>query len=127
MIALDASFLVDYLDGTDAAGDFLDANEDRPFFAPTPALFEVYRGGARSAGVDGIERIDSSLEWIDPLPLTVESAREAALVEAELLDAGEPINLGDVIIAGICRVNGAELVTRDDHYDRIEGLRVRTY
>jgi len=32
-----------------------------------------------------------------------------------------------VVIAGTCRANGADLVTRDDHYDRVEGLAVRTY
>lgn len=127
MIALDTSFLMDYLDGREAARVFLEGNEGKPYFAPTLVLFEVLRGGARSGGTDGIERVGSSLDWVEPLPLTAAAAREAALVEAELLDAGEPVNLGDVLIAGICRSNGADIVTRDDHYERIEGLDVRTY
>jgi len=122
MIALDTSFLLDYLDGVPAVAEYLGTNADKPFFAPSLALLEVYRGAARTDGRDGVDRAASSLDWVDPLPLTEPAAREAALVEAELLDAGERINLGDTLIAGICRHNGASLVTHDDHFDRVTDL-----
>ena len=48
MIALDTSYLLDYLDGVEDARDFLAEHADRPFFAPSLVLFEVYRGGARA-------------------------------------------------------------------------------
>lgn len=127
MIAFDTSFLLDYLDGVPATREFLDAREDSPFFAPSLCLFEVYRGGARTGGPERVETVASSLDWIEPLELTDGAAREAALVEAELLDSGEPINLGDVLVAGICRHNDAELVTRDGDFDRVEGLETLTY
>lgn len=127
MIALDTSFLVDYLDGVDATREFLEANEDKPFFAPTLALFEVYRGGGRTSGEGGIERVASALDWVDSLPMTEAAAREAALVEAELLDTGRPINLGTVLVAGVCRHHGTSIVTRDDHFERVEGLEVIAY
>lgn len=127
MIALDATFLVDYLDGVDATREFLECHEDRPFFAPATVLFEVYRGSARVAGRDGVERAAAALDWVEPLPTTDASAREAALVEAELLDAGNRINLGDVLVAGVCRHNGASIVTRDGHFDRVDGLAVIDY
>ena len=69
----------------------------------------------------------SALDWIEPLPLTDESVREAALVEAELLDDGNRTNLADVLIAGVCRSHGARIVTRDDHFDRVADLDVITY
>lgn len=127
MIAFDTGFLVDYLDGVDATAEYLDANEDRPFFAPSLSLFEVYRGAARTDGRDGIERVTSALEWIDPLPLDEPAAREAALVERELLDAGDRVNLGDTLVAGVCRHHGARIVTRDDHFDRVGDLAVERY
>ena len=122
MIALDTSFLLDYLDGAPAAAAYLRENADKPFFAPSLALFEVYRGAARTDGREGIDRTASGLDWIEPLPLTEPAAREAALVEAELLDAGDRVNLGDTLIAGVCRHNGASIVTRDDHFDRVDDL-----
>lgn len=127
MIAFDTSFLLDYLDGVDATAEFLRAHEGQPLFAPSLALFEVYRGAARSGGREAIERVATGLDWVEPLPLDEPAVREAAVVEAELLDAGERINLGDTLIAGVCRHNGARIVTRDDHYERVEGLDVETY
>ena len=127
MIVFDSTFLLDYLDGVDAAADYIGEHADKPFFAPTLALFEVYRGAARTGGRDRIEQVASGLDWLKPLPLTEPAAREAALVEAELLDAGERINLGDTLIAGICRHNGGRIVTRDGHFDRVDGLEVVGY
>lgn len=127
MIALDATFLLDYLDGETAAGDFLEPRRDRPFFAPAHVLYEAYRGGARTAGRDGVERVAEALDWIEPLPFTEPAAREAALVEAELRETGEPINAADVVIAGTCRHNGATLVTRDADFDRVPDLETVEY
>lgn len=127
MIAFDTSFLLDYLDGVDDTAAYLERNEDKPFFAPSLALFEVYRGVARASGREGFERIAPDLDWVEPLPLSEPAAREAALVEAELLDSGNRINLGDALIAGICRHHGARIVTRDSHFDRVDDLEVDGY
>ncbi|WP_435197252.1 PIN domain-containing protein [Natronomonas sp. EA1] len=127
MLAFDTSFLIDYLDGVPAAGEFVEQHRDRPLHTPALALFEVYRGGARTGGRAHVERVRDALEWVDPLPLDDAAAEEAALVEAELLDAGRPINLGDILIAGICRHHGADLVTRDGHFEQVDGLTVVAY
>jgi len=127
VIAFDTTFLVDYLDGEAATETFLDAHRDKPLVAPSLSLFEVYRGAARVGGDDAVERVQSGLDWLQPLPLSAATAREAALIETDLLDAGTRINLGDVLIAGICRHNGARIVTRDDHFDRVDGLETLRY
>ena len=127
MIALDTTFLVDYLDGNSAVREFLEPRRDKPFYAPSLALFEAYRGAATSAGRDGVDRVATSLDWIDPLAVTDGCAREAAAIEAELLAAGTPINLGDVLIAGVCRHNGARLVTCDGDFEHVEGLETVRY
>lgn len=127
MIVFDASFLVDYLNEDPAAAEFLEDHQEKPFFAPSLALFEAYRGAARTAGRDGVERVTTALDWIDPLPLTHPVAREAALIEAELLEDGDPINLGDVLIAAVCRHNGGRLVTRDGDFESVDGLETVRY
>lgn len=127
MIVLETTFLVDYLDGVDRAGRFLDEHGDEPFFTATLALFEVYRGSARIGGRARTERLAEGLDWITPLSFTEGAAREAAVVEAELLEAGTPVNLGDVLIAGVCRHNGGQLVTRNDHFGQIADLETLTY
>lgn len=127
MIAFDATFLVDYLTGEDETKAFLDTYGDKPLFAPALGLFEVYRGAARSGGPAQLERAVTALNWVEPLPLTEPAAQEAAIIEAELLNEGNPVNLGDVLIAGICRQAGARLVTRDADFDNIDGLDVISY
>lgn len=127
MIAFDTTFLLDYLDGESDAKEFLEEREDKPFFAPALSLFEVYRGAARTGGRETVEQVASALNWAEPLHLTDATAREAALVEAELLDDGNRINLGDVLVAGVCRHNGARLVTHDEHFDRVDDLTVLAY
>lgn len=127
MIAFDTTFLLDYLDGEESTRRFLDSEEGKPFTAPSLVLFEVYRGAARADDGDALGRVVDGLAWLDPLPLTDGAAREAALVEATLLEDGEPVNLGDVLIAGVCRHHGATLVTRDEDFDRVPELDVRSY
>lgn len=127
MIAFDTTFLIDYLDAEPAAQEFLEERPNKPFFAPSLALFEVYRGGAKSAGSDGVERIVDALDWAEPLELNDAAAQEAAVIEAELEESGEPINLGDVLIAGICRHHGARLVTRDSHFADVPDLETEGY
>lgn len=74
-----------------------------------------------------MDTVATALEWADSLPVTESAAREAARVEATLLDRGERINLGDALIAGVCLHNGADIVTRDQHFERIDGLEVLLY
>lgn len=127
MIILETSFLVDYLDGAEAVQTFLEENQAKPFFSPALALFEVYRGAGQVEGRAGVNRLQKALDWIKPLPLTAETAREAAVIEFELQDTGASINLGDVLIAGICRHHGGDLVTRDEHFERVPDLQIVSY
>jgi len=127
MNRLDTSALVDYLHGTDAMAAFLEANQERPLFAPTVALHEVFVGAARLRGVEDVEDAREDLDWVEPLELTADGAAEAALIEAELEDAGAKIEAMDTLIAGVVREAGGTLVTRDSHFDRVAGLDVQTY
>lgn len=127
MIALDTSFLVDYLDGEARAMAFLDDHVDDPLFTPAISLFEVYRGAAGTTGGSSVGDVAAALDWVEPLPIDDAAAREAAVVEVELLDAGRRVNLGDVLIAGVCRRHGARIVARDDHFDRIDGVERLVY
>jgi len=127
VIVLETTFLVDYLEGVDATREFLEDHVDSPLFTTTLSLFEVYRGGARADGQSGLERVADGLDWLWPLPLDERTARESALVEAELLEVGAPINLRDVVIAGICRRHDGQLVTRDRHFGTVPDLEVVTY
>lgn len=127
MKCLDTSFLIDYLDGDESVSAYLDERSETPFFAPSLSLFEVYRGAARTGGPDAVERAEDALGWVNPVELDGAASREAALIEAELVDDGAPINLGDVLIAGIARNVGGTVVTNDGDFERVPGLDVERY
>lgn len=128
---LDTNFLIDYLDEERAASEdakaLLEANPDREYRIPSVAFFEVLRGGARLRGAAGVADLIEQLDWGDHLPLTPLSAREAALIDGELTSAGQQINLGDVLIAGIVREANGTIVTRDSHFEHVPDLAVKTY
>lgn len=127
----DTNFLIDYLDedrpASEDAKALLEANPNREYRIPSVAFFEVLRGGARLRGAAGVTDLIEQLSWADPLPLTLLSAREAALIDGELEKSGQKINLGDVLIAGTVREMSGTIVTRDSHFEHIEGLDVRRY
>ena len=130
MKAVDTTFLVDYLTEDDDEGpvaEFLETTENEPLYAPTLVLNEVYRGAVFADGAETVDDLARRLEWLERLPFTDASAREAVAVERELKADGEPINRLDVLIAGVVREVGAELVTRDKHFCAVDGLEVVEY
>jgi len=129
MKAVDTTFLVDYLmeNGEGPVAEFLGTTENEPLFAPTLVLSEVYRGAVFADGAETVDDLARRLEWLERLPFTEASAREAVAVERELKADGEPINRLDVLIAGVVREVGAELVTRDEHFRAVDGLEVVEY
>lgn len=127
MIAFDTPFLIDYLDAQPVAQEFIDARPDQQFYVPTQVLFEAYRGGARTDRVAGVEWVREALEWLETLAFTEAAADRAARVEAQLLNDGNDINVGDVVVAGTCLHHGADLVTDDGHFDHVDGLEVMRY
>lgn len=125
MNCLDSSVVVAYLRGDDAVGEFVSEPDARPLFAPSVVLFESYRGAARLRGIEGIAELTDDLDWIEPLPLTEECAREAARIDGELQDDGSPLGLGDCLIAGTVRCVDGTLLTREAGFEMVPELDVR--
>ena len=127
MNCFDTTAVIDYLHGNEAIGDYLNEYGHLPQFAPTVVLHEAFTGAARLHGSDGVEETRRDLNWLEPLELSADDAAEAALVRAELQEAGTPIGPLDTLIAGIVRDCGATLVTADDHFDHVAGLDLQYY
>lgn len=126
MNCLDSSFLIDYLNGKSAPRAYLDDNPTAAFYATSHVLFEIYDGvGERTDRA--FDDLDDALDWVTPLPFTAESSREAITIKQELKANGTPINLKDVFIAGTVREAGGTIVTRDGHFEHVEGLPVESY
>ena len=62
------------------------------------------------------------------MPLTRRACIEAARIYADLLERGELIPDGDILIAGIALANDCVVVTNNlEHFSRIKGLGVESW
>jgi predicted nucleic acid-binding protein len=129
MKAVDTFFLVDYLaePAGGPASQWLSEHEDEPLFAPVLSLNEVYRGAVLAAGEERVDDLAGKLQWLEVLPFTDASAREAAQIEGELKAGGTPIHQIDILIAGTVRHAGMPLVTKDGHFEQVTELDVLDY
>lgn len=87
----------------------------------------MLHGGARLRGATGVADLIEQLEWADHFPLTPLAARKAALIDGELERSGRKINLRDVLIVRTVREAGGTIITRDSHFEHVDGLHVRQY
>lgn len=130
MACLDTSFLIDLLRGKKRVKelkDELDRTETRLAVA-APSVMELWSGSyqAREKASDQA-KVAELLESLEILPLDGRTAKEAGEIEAQLLEKGIIIQPEDVMIAGIARLHGEKVVTRDEDYVRVPGLQVFKY
>lgn len=126
---LDSSFLIDYTDGDEEATlDYLEDHPNDRFLVSTLSLYELYLGAVLSgAGDEEMDAIRRGLHWADIDPFEEGDAMEAARIRGELSEAGEQINLADVLIAGAARRMDETVVTRDADFEVVDGLVTEDY
>lgn len=122
MTILDTDYLVALLRGdTDAA-----AQADKIKNPKTTIInaFELYYGADRSNNPEKSRNVvNSLLGSIDICKFELPAVLTSAKIQAGLMSAGNPVNILDVLIAGIVMVNNEELLTRNvNHFNRINGL-----
>ena len=130
MSILESSFLIDILRARPEAVKLLDkieANEHTLYIA-APTVMELWLGALESnTKEEEKNKIEELLASFIVLPLDSNSAKRAAEIESDLIRNGKIIETEDIMIAGIALSNGKTLVTRDEHFTRIPGLRVLKY
>lgn len=127
---LETSFLIDFLrnekDAVTKLRTLVENDEVLGIAAPT--IFELWTG---LYALDKTEtkknRINSVIKNLILYHLDDESAKVSGKINGELIKKGIKIDPEDCMIAGIAISNNKKILTRDDHFDRIEGLRVENY
>lgn len=126
MTVLDTNFLIDILRDKLNTESILDMIE-RP---KTTAInvFELYFGAERSVKKkESISNVNSLIKSMEVLEFNVPAAVKTANIHAKLKNSGKTLEIEDILIAGIVMANDEELLTRDDHFSRIPGLRCRSW
>ena len=98
---------------------YLDALAERPFLTAVTVAelqfgVQILPAGKRKRRLfDAVTRLVAGMGEQGILGFNAESAIEYAAVAADRRKRGRPISQFDALIAAICRVHGAELITRD--------------
>ena len=94
----------------------------------TTFVIDLFMGGLFCLGnKEKIIEGERALARFDLIPYTYEIARKAAKIDAELIKQGGMLSFPDVVIAATAIVYDLKLVTRDKHFERIEGLQIEVY
>lgn len=118
----DSSILIDYLDGRDAAVEYIESHLDERAVAPQLVLFEVYQGEVFKSGPANFDAVDGALGWLTPVETSAGFARASARVQAELDRRGEVLSARDAFVAGAAVALDERLVVADEDFD-VAGLR----
>ena len=123
MTVADTDVLIDFMRGRgELAGIVADELQRGTLQTTVVTRFELL-AGARTPGQ--LESLQQLLGAVPALSLDSAAADRAAVVRRALELRGEPIGMGDSLIAGIVLQHGGTLLTRNRrHFERVEGLRV---
>ena len=127
---LETSFLIDFLkNGKGAISRMKNlVDSDEVIGIATPTIFELWSG---ITALDRPEKEKSKIIFLISklviYQLDRESAELAGKINGELIKRGLKIDPEDSMIAGIAITNNKKVLTRDEHFGRIEGLRVESY
>jgi len=91
---------------------------------PVVVLGEFRYGIAQSRnGPEYTRWLDALIGGSTVLDVTEKTTRHYAAINLELRKAGKPIPANDLWIAALCREHGLSLLSRDRHFDVVQGLR----
>jgi predicted nucleic acid-binding protein len=132
---VDTSFVLDVIDGVDAAVEKereLEA-DGVPLIIPAMVVQELYIGVGKVANTPGERsRVEGVLEAYPLVDTTPSIARRAGRLLGERLadapDGGGPgIGKGDATIAATALERDEPILAGDSHFETIDGLAVETY
>lgn len=113
MKVLDTSFLIDYGNEVDAAGEYLAAHEDEVFVIPAPVYTEYLLGTVHSDATTEIPEARRELAWGEVVEITEETAVIAAEIADEIGPQGPNLAAVDALVAAVGRELGVAVVSAD--------------
>jgi len=112
MKVLDATFLIDYLNGVDATAEYLLAHEDERFIIPAPAYAEALVGEGNNPDGD-VAEAKADLSWGEVYETGEDTAALAGEIADELGPQGPFLAGMDGLIAAVGRELDARVVSDD--------------
>lgn len=106
----------------------LAATPSELLFIPAVALGELYFGAMKSRRANANrQRLEEFVAASNVLPVDAATARIYGEVRERLRSIGRPIPENDLWIAATALQNGIALVTRDAHFEHVDGLKTERW
>lgn len=97
-------------------------------FVPGIVLGELYYGARKSArAAANVARVDEFAANSNVLICDVKTARHYGEIKSELRAKGRPIPENDIWIAAIAQQHNLTLLTRDGHFNNVDGLLIEAW
>ena len=123
---LDTNIVIAIFAGDRAVLDPLAQSND--IFLPTIVLGELYYGARKSTLIDAnICRIDELAASSALLGCDIDTARHYGTIKNDLRAKGRPIPENDIWIAAVAQQHGLTLVSRDKHFNEVDGLSLQVW
>jgi len=103
--------------------------ENESLATTTINIFELQYGAKISKrSEENQEELKKFLNRLNIFSFDYKSGDEASSIFADLRKLGKIIGIKDIMIAGICRSNNLELITKNvKHFENIKGLKVEGF
>lgn len=118
MYCLETSFIIDLLKGEAEAVKKYNEITGRTLYTTSITAYELLRLGKDD------DKIKALLHRLVTLNFGFGDVLEAVKIEKDLKKKGKMIKVFDILIAAVTASNNLILVTSDNHFKRIEGLKV---
>ncbi|MEP7364284.1 MAG: type II toxin-antitoxin system VapC family toxin [Acidobacteriota bacterium] len=123
---LDTNIIIDLLAGAQAVHSHLE--EAVEVFLPAIALGELFFGAAKSGRpAENLAKIERFASGRAIVPCDLDVAREYGRVKQRLKEQGRPIPENDIWIAATAIRHEMTLVTRDGHFNAVDGLQLANW
>jgi tRNA(fMet)-specific endonuclease VapC len=97
--------------------------KEKKLYVPSPAIGELYFGARKSARIEwNLERVRVFITRFVILPCDHETAEFYGEIKAALKRKGKPIPDNDIWIAAIASQHNLSIVTRDRHFNEVDGI-----
>jgi len=118
---LDTNIIIDLFRGDSKAIALV--NQIEVIYVPVIVIGELYFGANRS---NQLQKRTSEIEQLEKMVTILEISRTTAQIygriKEQLLVKGKPIPENDIWIAAIAAENEMVLITRDGHFEQVDGI-----
>ena len=125
-VLLDSNIVIALFAGDNGVRQRLEQMDE--VFLCSTVLGELYFGALKSQRIEeNVRRIDEFADRNATLPCDAETARNYAMLKDRLKRRGRPIPENDIWVAAVAVQFDLVLVSRDDHFEAVERVRLERW